>query len=144
MKRFKILIFISCILQSFLNHAQLIVIDVFEHQSYFSDTVYSMHEALFEGKSYSTSLKSRNDRYIIDRKNLTSSFYHDNQLKNVENIELTTHDGLTFIKILSPGFNYGLILNLDSKNESVVWYWRVKDEQIQYKLFTKFQIVKSN
>jgi hypothetical protein len=81
-------------------------------------------------------------KYVIDIDNETSTYF----VNGVESSELPIKctdlgDGIIMVNILELGFDYGLIINTNPVNESVLWFW-FEDNTTTVKQITQFNIEK--
>jgi hypothetical protein len=81
-------------------------------------------------------------KYVIDFDNETSTYF----VNGVESSELQIKctdlgDGVLMVNILELGFDYGLIINTNPVNESVLWFW-FEDNTTTVKQITQFNIEK--
>jgi len=81
-------------------------------------------------------------KYVIDFDNETSTYF----VNGVESSELPIKctdlgDGILMVNILELGFDYGLVINTNLSNESVVWFW-FDGNATTVKRITQFNIEK--
>ena len=126
---------------SFLTFSQKLIIHVFERQEMVSlsktsiDSVISNPDIVYDvDHTYTT--------FNIDLNNEVSSYFVDGVKVNELPIKcVDLGDGLLKINVLEDGFDYGLIVNTNIRNESVTWFWFDSD-MTTVKVISKFLIEK--
>ena len=137
----KTLFLILTFLFSFLSFSQKLIIHVFERQEMISlsktsiDSVISNPDILYDvDHTYTT--------FNIDLDNEMSSYFVDGVKVNELPIKcVDLGDGVLKINVLEDGFDYGLIVNTNIRNESVTWFW-FESDMTTVKVISKFLIEK--
>jgi hypothetical protein len=89
-----------------------------------------------------TNIDSLKSTYVIDIKNKTSTYLVGGINYGVLPINSYNLDnGLLMVKILEEGFDYGIVINTDPLNESVLWFW-FSGNSTTVSVITKFKIDK--
>ena len=89
-----------------------------------------------------TNIDSLKSTYVIDIKNKTSTYLVGGINYGVLPINSYNLDnGLLMVKILEEGFDYGMVINTDPLNESVLWFW-FSGNSTTVSVITKFKIEK--
>ena len=126
---------------SFLSFSQKLIIHVFERREMISlsktsiDSVISNPDILYDvDHTYTT--------FNIDLDNEMSSYFVDGVKVNELPIKcVDLGDGILKINVLEDGFDYGLIVNTNIRNESVTWFW-FESDMTTVKVISKFLIEK--
>ena len=137
----KTLFLILTFLFSFLSFSQKLIIHVFERQEMISlsktsiDSVISNPDIVYDvDQSYTI--------FNIDLDNQISSYFVDGVKVNELPIKcVDLGDGVLKINVLEDGFDYGLIVNTNIRNESVTWFW-FESDMTTVKVISKFLIEK--
>ena len=91
--------------------------------------------------SLSEYIRPTNAVYVIDLTNKNLEFYNNGILDTTCNILFTFNNGFYNINMLFDGYDIGLIVNPDIKNEQVFWYSN-QGGYVEVDKFTKFEIEK--
>jgi hypothetical protein len=137
----KNLILLVGLLISTFSFSQKLIIKIQESNTFYSYSESKNLKVLLENSSL-VSNDVVNTQYIIDLDENTSSFYKNGKLTSVLPINVTKINQTQFqIEILEEGFDYGLIVNTDIKNESVTRYV-FYSSLTEINVMTNFEIVK--
>lgn len=120
--------------------AQSIVIQVNEVQSFFGDPTWKL-ERVLRDPYYHDAPVYKDCRYVVDFNDSIVTFYRDGELIDEGPVQIITKDGVSIIKILEEGFDFGLVLDLRAESESALLY-QVNSDVIECMRFTRFQIIK--
>jgi hypothetical protein len=137
----KNLILLVGLLISTFSFSQKLIIKIQESNTFYSYSESKNLKVLLENSSL-VSNDVVNTQYIIDLDENTSSFYKNGKLTSVLPINVTKINQTQLqIHILEEGFDYGLIVNTDIKNESVTRYV-FYSSLTEINVMTNFEIVK--
>ncbi len=137
----KNLILLIGLLISTFSFSQKLIIKIQESNTFYSYSESKNLKVLLENSSL-VSNDVVNTQYIIDLDENTSSFYKNGKLTSVLPINVTKINQTQLqIHILEEGFDYGLIVNTDIKNESVTRYV-FYSSLTEINVMTNFEIVK--
>jgi len=79
-------------------------------------------DSVYSSPDYSYDVDSTYTRYVLDLDEKTSTYFVNDVEKSVLPIEYEDFgDDVLKVSILEDGFDYGLLVN--TKDESVMWYW---------------------
>lgn len=120
--------------------AQSIVIQVDEVQSFFGDPAWKL-ERVLRDPYYHDAPVHKDCRYVINFNDSTVSFYRNGEMIDGGPAQIITKDGVSIIRILEEGFDFGLVLDLRAESESALLY-QVNSDVIECMRFTRFQIIK--
>lgn len=135
-----LVIFLSFIFASSFGSAQTVVIQVNEVQSFFGDPTWKLDRVLRD-PYYSNAPVHKDCRYVVNFNDSTVAFYRDGEMIDEGPAQILTVDSVSIVKILEEGFDFGLILDLRVKSESVTLY-QIYSDEIECMKFTDFQIIK--
>jgi hypothetical protein len=117
-----------------LSFGQKIIIHVFEKQemsSYRKTTL----DSVIINPDYVGNINYNHTRYVLDLNEMTSTYSSDSSEVSVLPIKYVKFgNDLLKINIIEDGFDYGLMVN--TKEESVLWYW-ISDYQTMVKKITR-------
>lgn len=138
MKTLSLTLFLFISLFSF---SQKLIIHVFEREELVSLRKTTI-DSVLSTPDISYGVDDTYVKYVIDVDNETSTYF----VNGVESSELPIKctdlgDGILMVNILELGFNYGLIINTNPVNESVLWFW-FEDNTTTVKQITQFNIEK--
>jgi hypothetical protein len=137
----KNLILLIGLLISTFSFSQKLIIKIQESNTFYSYSESKNLKVLLENSSL-VSNDVVNTQYVIDLDEKTSSFYRNGKLVSVLPINIIKLNQTQFqIEILEEGFDYGLIVNTDIKNESVTRYV-FYSSLTEINVMTNFEIVK--
>lgn len=137
----KNLILLVGLLISTFSFSQKLIIKIQESNTFYSYSESKNLKVLLENSSL-VSNDVVNTQYVIDFDEKTSSFYRNGKLVSVLPINIIKLNQTQFqIEILEEGFDYGLIVNTDIKNESVTRYV-FYSSLTEINVMTNFEIVK--
>jgi hypothetical protein len=137
----KNLILLVGLLISTFSFSQKLIIKIQESNTFYSYSESKNLKVLLENSSL-VSNDVVNTQYVIDLDEKTSSFYRNGKLVSVLPINIIKLNQTQFqIEILEEGFDYGLIVNTDIKNESVTRYV-FYSSLTEINVMTNFEIVK--
>ena len=137
----KNLILLVGLLISTFSFSQKLIIKIQESNTFYSYSESKNLKVLLENSSL-VSNDVVNTQYLIDFDEKTSSFYRNGKLVSVLPINIIKLNQTQFqIEILEEGFDYGLIVNTDIKNESVTRYV-FYSSLTEINVMTNFEIVK--
>lgn len=137
----KNLILLVALLISTFSFSQKLIIKIQESNTFYSYSESKNLKVLLENSSL-VSNDVVNTQYVIDFDEKTSSFYRNGKLVSVLPINIIKLNQTQFqIEILEEGFDYGLIVNTDIKNESVTRYV-FYSSLTEINVMTNFEIVK--
>ena len=109
------------LLLSTLSFSQKIIIHVFERQEMVCERKTTL-DSDYSSPDYSYDVDSTYTRYVLDLDEKTSTYFVNDVEKSVLPIEYEDFgDDVLKVSILEDGFDYGLLVN--TKDESVMWYW---------------------
>lgn len=120
--------------------AQSVVIQVNEVQSFFGDPTWKLDRVLRDPYYYDAPVH-KDCRYVVNFDESTVEFYRDGELIDEGPVQIITKDGVSIIRILEEGFDFGLVLDLRAESESALLY-QVNSDVIECMRFTSFQIIK--
>ena len=122
------------LLMTSLSFGQKIIIHVFEKQEMVSYRKTTLDSVLIN-PDYVGDINYNHTRYILDLNEMTSTYSSDSSEVNVLPIKyVRCGNNVLKINIIEDGFDYGLMV--DTKEESVLWYW-VSDYQTMVKKITR-------
>jgi hypothetical protein len=126
---------------SLISFSQKLIIHVFEKKELVSLRKTTIDSVLLT-PDISYGVDDTYTKYVIDIDNETSTYF----VNGVESSELPIKctdlgDGIIMVNILELGFDYGLIINTNPVNESVLWFW-FEDNTTTVKQITQFNIEK--
>jgi hypothetical protein len=107
---------------SLLTFSQKLTIHLFEMEEMvkFSKTTI---DSVLLNPDFITNIDSLTTTFVIDIKNNTSTYFVEGVKSGVLPINCYNLDnGLLMVKILEEGFDYGMVINTDPLNESVLWF----------------------
>jgi hypothetical protein len=137
----KNLILLVGLLISTFSFSQKLIIKIQESNTFYSYSESKNLKVLLENSSL-VSNDVVNTQYLIDFDEKTSSFYRNGKLVSVLPINIIKLNQTQFqIEILEEGFDYGLIVNTDIKNESVTRYV-FYSSLTEINVMTNFEIIK--
>jgi hypothetical protein len=125
---------------SFLGNSQVVVIQVNEVKSFFGDPTWTLDRVLTD-PYYSSAPVHKDCRYIVNFNDSTVAFYRDGEMIDEGPAQILTQDGVSIVKILEEGFDFGLIVDLRLESESVTLY-QIYSDEIECMKFTDFQIIR--
>ena len=142
----------SCIMKTFffsftffcslLSFSQKLTIHLFEMDEMVKFSNTSIDSVLLS-PDLVTNIDSLKSTFIIDVENQTSTYLVDGVNSGVLPINCYKLDnGLLMVKILEEGFDYGMVINTDPLNESVLWFL-FDSNATTVSVITKFNIEKS-
>lgn len=130
------------VLTSIVSFSQTVVIQVNEVQSFFGDPTWKLDRVLND--PYYTNAPVRKDcRYVINFNDSTVAFYRGGEMIEEGPAQILTVDGVSIVKILEEGFDFGLIVDLRLESESITLY-QIYSHEIECMKFTDFQIIKAS
>jgi hypothetical protein len=126
---------------SIISFSQKLIIKIQESNTFYS---YSESKNLKDLLDQSSLISNDvvNTQYVIDLDKKTSSFYRNGKLDSVLPINIIKLNQTQFqIEILEEGFDYGLIVDTNIKNESVIRYV-FYSSLTEINVMTNFEIIK--
>jgi hypothetical protein len=121
-KLLTVLLVSSAMLQGSLPFAQKLIVELYEKQdfvSYRSTTV----DSVLMSPDFISEIDNSKTKYVFDLDEKTSSFYRVDEFISVLPITFEKiSEDLLQIQILQEGLHYGLLINLNPVQESVLWY----------------------
>jgi hypothetical protein len=126
---------------SIISFSQKLIIKIQESNTFYS---YSESKNLKDLLDQSSLISNDvvNTQYVIDLDKKTSSFYRNGKLASVLPINIIKLNQTQFqIEILEEGFDYGLIVDTNIKNESVIRYV-FYSSLTEINVMTNFEIIK--
>lgn len=104
------------------SFSQKLIVELYEKQDFVSYRKTTIDSVLMS-PDYISDIDSSKTKYVIDLSKKTSLFYREDEFIcdlpiSFEKIS----ENLIMVQILQEGLNYGLLINMDSTNESVSWY----------------------
>lgn len=107
---------------SLVSFSQKLIVELYEKQDFVSYRKTTIDSVLMS-PDYISDIDSSKTKYVIDLSKKTSLFYREDEFIcdlpiSFEKIS----ENLIMVQILQEGLNYGLLINMDSTNESVSWY----------------------
>lgn len=138
MKTLSLTLFLFISLFSF---SQKLIIHVFEREELVSLRKTTI-DSVLSTPDISYGVDATYIKYVIDIDNETSTYF----VNGVESSELPIKctdlgDGIIMVNILELGFDYGLIINTNTVNESILWFW-FENNTTTVKQITQFNIEK--
>jgi hypothetical protein len=126
---------------SLISFSQKLIIHVFEREELVSLRKTTI-DSVLSTPDISYGVDDTYTKYVIDFDNETSTYF----VNGVESSELPIKctdlgDGILMVNILELGFDYGLIINTNLSNESVLWFW-FDSNATTVKRITQFNIEK--
>jgi hypothetical protein len=110
------------ILQSSSPFAQKLVVELYEKQDFVSYRNTSIDSTLMR-PDYLSEIDRSKTKYVFDLTKKTSTFYREDEFASILPIAFEKiSDNLLQVQILQEGLHYGLLINLDPAQESVLWY----------------------
>jgi hypothetical protein len=110
------------ILQSSLPFAQTLVVELYEKQDFVAYRNTSIDSTLMR-PDYLSEIDRSKTKYVFDLTKKTSTFYREDEFASILPIAFEKiSDNLLQVQILQEGLHYGLLINLDPAQESVLWY----------------------
>lgn len=119
MKTYLLLILLSF---SFFSFSQKLIVELYEKQDFVSYRKTTVDSVLMS-PDYIFEIDNSKTKYVFDLDEKTSSFYREDEF--ISDLPISFEkisENLIMIQILQEGVNYGLLINMDSNNESVSWY----------------------
>ena len=119
MKTYLLLILLSF---SFFSFSQKLIVELYEKQDFVSYRKTTIDSVLMS-PDYIFEIDNSKTKYVFDLDEKTSSFYREDEF--ISDLPISFEkisENLIMIQILQEGVNYGLLINMDSNNESVSWY----------------------
>jgi hypothetical protein len=123
-----------------LGNSQVVVIQVNEVQSFFGDPTWKLDRVLLD-PYYSSAPMHKDCRYIVNFNDSTVAFYRNGEMIDDGPAQILTQDGVSIVKIIEEGFDFGLIIDLRAESESVTLY-QIYSDEIECMKFTDFQIIR--
>jgi hypothetical protein len=131
------------LLLSFLTFSQKIIVHIFERQEMVSFSKTRI-DSVLTNPDYVYELDTNQITYQIDLDEKTSTYFLNGKKLSVLPIKFEDiGDNFLKINILEDGFDYGVIVNTDPQNESIIWFW-LTDEMTTVKKISKFVFEKSS
>ena len=126
---------------SLISFSQKLIIHVFEREELVSLRKTTI-DSVLSTPDISYGVDDTYIKYVIDFDNETSTYF----VNGVESSELPIKctdlgDVILMVNILELGFDYGLIINTNPVNESVLWFW-FEGYTTTVKRITQFNIEK--
>jgi hypothetical protein len=126
---------------SLISFSQKLIIHVFEREELVSLRKTTI-DSVLSTPDISYGVDDTYVKYVIDFDNETSTYF----VNGVESSELPIKctdlgDGILMVNILELGFDYGLIINTNLSNESVLWFW-FDSNATTVKIISQFNIEK--
>jgi hypothetical protein len=110
------------ILQSSLPFAQTLVVELYEKQDFVAYRNTSIDSTLMR-PDYLSEIDRSKTKYVFDLTKKTSTFYREDEFASILPIAFEKiSDNLLQVQILQESLDYGLLINLDPAQESVLWY----------------------
>lgn len=138
----KLISLVFLVFVSTVSIAQVVAIQVNEVQSFFGDPTWKL-DRILRDPYYSNDPIKKDCRYVIDFNESTVAFYRNGEMIDIGPAQILTVDGVSIIKILEEGFDFGLVVNLSLQKESIFLY-QIYEDSIECMKFTEFQIIKAS
>lgn len=135
----KICLFISLFFVNIV-YSQVIKIKVYEtieYSNYDTTGIFNVISNVLDPATYNYG----NCEYVIDLTNKRDLFYRDGVLESESDISYVINGSLCVVNFLYDGYDVGVIINLDIKNETFDWFSRTGD-YYEISKATKFEIIK--
>ena len=102
--------------------AQKLVVELYEKQDFVAYRNTSIDSTLMR-PDYLSEIDRSKTKYVFDLTKKTSAFYREDRFQSILPIAFEKiSDNLLRVQILQEDLHYGLLINLDPAQESVLWY----------------------
>jgi len=102
--------------------AQKLVVELYEKQDFVTYRNTSIDSTLMS-PDYLSEIDDSKTKYVFDLTEKTSAFYREDRFQSILPIAFEKiSDNLLRVQILQEDLHYGLLINLDPAQESVLWY----------------------
>jgi|GEM_PF-539394 len=118
----KTLVGLLFLLHGSATFAQKLVVELYEKQDFIAYRNTSIDSTLMR-PDYLSEIDRSKTKYVFDLTEKTSAFYREDEFTSILPIAFEKiSDNLLQVQILQEGLHYGLLINLDPVQESVLWY----------------------
>jgi hypothetical protein len=120
----KLVVVVGIVLSTAFNaFSQKLIIHVFSKTELVSFRTTTIDSVLLN-PDIDYGIDTTHTNYVIDFKQKTSTYFVNNIQIDISPIKISKINAdVLVIKILEGGFDYGLVVNTNLKNESVTWFW---------------------
>lgn len=145
MKKLFVIIAFVVISVTQLSFSQIIRINVSQVQDTQIDSVYSDYfDVINNSENFiSSPYRSVNVSYEFDLTHKQFKYFYRGKLETQGDIVFSNTGSLHTINFLIDGYDIGMIVNLDSRNEHITWF-SILGDYLELSKFSKFEIVKGS
>jgi hypothetical protein len=120
----KLVVVVGIVVTSVFNaFSQKLIIHVFSKTELVSFRTTTI-DSVLSNPDFDHGIDTTHTNYVIDFKQKTSTYFVNNIQIDISPVKISKiNDDVLVIKILEGGFDYGLVVNTNLKNESVTWFW---------------------